>query len=120
MVDIIQGADGNDAQIRLIITEAVRQANELHSQDDPLSKLSPMEKGIAAIITAIVLGMLAWTVNTTNDTAKKVAVIESQMDTIRASAGDGHRATEARQHEREFERRVSRLEAAHGLNISSD
>ena len=96
--------------IEKAISDAMSESKKTHALD-----LTTTEKSIVGLITAIVISLLLWTVNTTNDTAKRVAVIESQMVDIKGSTGDRYTASQARQHEEEMERRVSRLEAAHGL-----
>lgn len=79
-------------------------------------ELSPLEKSVVGLFGFIVMGMLGWTLNTTNESAVKIAVIETQVEEIRKNASDRYTGQQARTHEREMERRVSRLEAAHGLN----
>ena len=78
--------------------------------------LNGFEKTVVAGIVAASFGMLGWTVNTTNTTAKEVAVIKSQISDIRAGTADRYTRTQAITHAREMDRRVTRLESAHGLN----
>ena len=106
--------DGNTEQVRLIVAESVKQAiAQTENKGSHKLDLSTTEKTIVAIITAVVIAMLGWTVNTTNDTATRVAVIESQLAEVRAAYGDRYTESMGRQHESQMERRISRLEAAH-------
>ena len=75
--------------------------------------LSTLEKGVVALIVSLSMSMLAWVTVTTNDTATKVAVMETSIEFIRedarAASDDRFTGTDAK----ELVRRVEDLEQLH-------
>lgn len=115
---------GDMAQIRLIAEQVADTALVKFLGEHPEVKTSKMDLPgpikwaagiIAAVMTAGVIGLAVWTVTTLNDLQLAVARIEARMDAIEDGAGDRFTGTQFRAHEGEMDRRVSRLEAAHGL-----
>ena len=80
-----------------------------------------LEQHIGTILQIVIVGLLAWSLSTTVETSKKVAVLESSVQnltvTIGQAANDRYRATDAardlsgiRQEIQFVERRVQSLE----------
>lgn len=78
-------------------------------------KLSNSEKAVISVITAIVIAMLGWTVQTTNDTSRRVAVIESKMGDLRETTADRFTRSEHDNYAQEIDRRLTRVEQKAGF-----
>lgn len=114
---------GDTAQVRQIVEAVVEQVlasrAALEPKRDTTFHLSGPGKLLGTVLTAVIVGLLAWSANTTSQTAKDVAVLKYQFSEVQVdlknAGSDRYTATQGLQHEREMERRVSRLEAHHGL-----
>ena len=107
---------GNEAQIRLIVEEAVKQANALAQKEREgglRSQATMVEKVVGAALIALVL----WVGVTVQSTDKRVAVIEA---TLRNVTEGRYSSTEAIKDQKiltgeidALRQRVGRLEAYH-------
>lgn len=81
-------------------------------------ELTLIQKAIGTTVMALI-GWIGWTVN---DTATRIAVMESQMAGLIDSAGDRYTSTQAASdkaaanaRDAAMERRLERLESKHGM-----
>lgn len=78
--------------------------------------MNPLEKAVASFFAALTFAMLAWITVTTNETATKVAVMETSIEFIQSDAErasiDRFTGSEAE----DLKRRIRALESYHGNN----
>lgn len=78
-------ADGNSAQIRQVIEEAVKQANSLarsDRQDDESRGLRAQLTMTEKVVGACLIALIAWVGVTVQSTDKRVAVIEARLSGV--------------------------------------
>lgn len=108
--------DGNDAQIRMIVGEAVKQAAAL-AQEQREGGLRAQATMVEKVVGAALIALVLWVGVTVQNTDKRVAVIESQIKNVaegRYTSGDASRDQQIMREQLEALRaRVTALEGYH-------
>lgn len=93
---------------------------ELSDEQEATStvRLSTLEKGVATVLSTLVILLLGWVGYTTNETAKAISVVQTRLDYI---GGDAKKALELREGTetklQDHEARLLRLEMLEGLSM---